>query len=118
MVSDFLRWMSKEELKNRKIVKILETSIKSIIPECTVFEAFQKFKPNFVFPSFTKNDGVNTKHVFNFWDFEIKKKCPFADDVFFVQTFRLYEDGTIFSAGMVSRFETEDGVFKLVIIQR
>jgi hypothetical protein len=51
-------------------------------------------------------------------DFEIKKKSPFADDVFFVQTFRLYEDGTIFSAGMISRFETKDGVFKLVIIQR
>lgn len=118
MVSDFLRWVSKEELKNRKIVKILETSIKSMIPEYTAFEAFQKFKSDFVFPSFSKNDWLNAKHVFNFWDFEIKKKCPFADDVFFVQTFRLYEDGTIFSAGMVSRFETEDGVFKLVIIQR
>ncbi len=118
MVSDFLRWVSKEDQKNRKIVKILETSIKSIIPECTVFEAFQKLKPDFVFPSFTKNDWENTKHVFNFWDFEIKKKCPFADDVFFVQTFRLYADGSIWAAGMVSRFETEDSVFKLVIIQR
>jgi len=118
MVSDFLRWVSKEDLKNRKIVNILESSIKSMIPECSVFEAFQKSKPDFVFPSFTKNDCENTKHVFNFRDFEIKKKSPFADDVFFVQTFRLYEDGTIFSAGMISRFETKDGVFKLVIIQR
>lgn len=115
MVSDFLRWVSKEESKNRKIVKILETSIKSMIPECTFFEAFQKLKSDFVFPSFIKNDWSNT---FNFLDFEIKKKYPFVDDVFFVQTFRLYEDGTIFSAGMVSRFETEDGVFKIVIIQR
>lgn len=118
MVSNFLRWVSKEDLKNRKIVKILEASIKSMIPECTVFEAFQKLKPDFVFQYFKKNDCVNTKHVFNFWDFEIKKKCPFADDVFFVQTFRLYEDGSIWAGGMVSRFEMEDGVFKLVIIQR
>ena len=119
MVSDFLRWVSKEDLKNRKIVKILETSIKSMIPECTVFEAFQKSKPDFIFPVLVmKDDMLNSKSSFKFLDFEIKKKCPFADDVFFVQTFRLYEDGTIFSAGMVSRFETEDGVFKLVIIQR
>jgi hypothetical protein len=118
MVSDFLRWVSKEDLKNRKIAKILESSIKSMIPECTVFEAFQKLKPDFVFPSFTKNDCENTKHVFNFRDFEIKKKCPFADDVFFVQAFRLYEDGSIHLAGMVSRFETKNGVFKLVIIQK
>ena len=118
MVSDFLRWVSKEDLKNRKIVKILETSIKSMILECTVFEAFQKLKPDFVFPSFSKNDWLNIKDGFQFRDFEIKKKCPFAVDVLFVQTFRLYADGSILAAGMVSRFETENGVFKLVIIQR
>lgn len=118
MVSDFLRWVSKEELKNRKIVKILETSIKSMIPEYTVFEAFQKFKPDFVFPSFSKNDWLNARIGYKFGDFEIKKKCPFAADVLFVQRFRLYDDGSIWAAGMTSRFETEDSVFKLVIIQR
>ena len=118
MISAFLNWVSKEDLKNRKIVKILETSIKSMIPECSVFEAFQKSKPDFVFPSFTESGWLDTRHGYKFMDFEIKKKSPFADDVFFVQTFRLYEDGTIFSDGMVSRFETEDGVFKIVIIQR
>lgn len=55
MVLNFLRWVSKEDLKNRKIVKILETSIKSMIPEYTVFEAFQKLKPDFI----SKNDLVN-----------------------------------------------------------
>lgn len=118
MISAFLNWVSKEDLKNRKIVKILETSIKSMIPECTVFEAFQKSKPDFVFPSFTKFAWLDTRHGYKFMDFEIKKKSPFADDVFFVQTFRLYNDGTILAAGMTSRFETKDGVFKLVIIQR
>lgn len=118
MVSDFLRWVSKEDLKNRKIVKILETSIKSMIPECTVFEAFWKSKPDFVFPSFSKNDWLNITDGFQFRDFEIKKKCPFAVDVLFVQTFRLYADGSILLSGMTSRFETNDGVFKLVIIQR
>ena len=118
MVSDFLRWVSKEDLKNRKIVNILETSIKSMIPECSVFEAFQKSKPDFVFPSFTQSAWLDTRHGYKFMDFEIKKKSPFADNVFFVQTFRLYDDGTIAAAGMISRFETEDGVFKLVIIQR
>jgi len=118
MVSDFLRWVSKEDLKNRKIVNILETSIKSMIPECSVFEAFQKLKPDFVFPSFTESGWLDTRHGYKFMDFEIKKKSPFADDVFFVQTFRLYEDGAILAAGMISRFETKDGVFKLVIIQR
>ena len=118
MVSDFLRWVSKEDLKNRKIVKILETSIKSMIPECSVFEAFQKLKTDFVFSSFIIKDLMIGPHCFKFGDFEIKKKCPFAVDVLFVQRFRLYDDGAILAAGMTSRFETKDGVFKLVIIQR
>ena len=65
MVSDFLRWVSKEDLKNRKIVNILETSIKSMIPECSVFEAFQKSKPDFVFPSFTKSAWRIRTYKFN-----------------------------------------------------
>lgn len=118
MVADFFNWVSKEDSKNRKIVKILETSIKSLVPEHTVFEAFQKLKSYFVFPSFTINDWLTDMHGSKFLDFEIKKKYPFSDDDFFVQRFRLYDDGKILSEGMVSRFETKDGDFKVVILQR
>lgn len=110
MVSDFLRWVSKEDLKNRTIVKILETSIKSMIPEHTVFEAFQMLKPDFISSSFIVNETNGLK----FLDFEIKKKCPFADDVLFIQKFRLYEEGAIVPAG-ISHFETKDGVFDFAI---
>lgn len=113
MVSDFLSWVSKEDLKNQKIVKILIASINSMVPEHTVFEAFQMMKPDFIFPSFIKTPKIGSK----FLDFDIKKKCPFADDVFFIQKFRLYDEGSIYPSG-ISRFETKDGVFEFAIIQR
>jgi len=113
MVSDFLRWVSKEDLKNQKIIKILITSINSMIPEFTAFDAFQMMKTDFMFSKSIKNPKVGAK----FLDFEIKKECPFEDGGFFIQMFRLYEEGSIFPSG-ISRFETKDGVFEFAIIQR
>lgn len=113
MVSDFLCWVSKEDLKNRKIVEILISSINSMIPEYTAFEAFQMMKTDFMFPDFIKTPKRGSK----FLDFKIKKKCPFEDGVFFIQMFRLYEEGSIFPSG-ISRFEMKDRVFEFAIIQR
>lgn len=110
MVSDFLRWVSKENFKNQKIVEILISSIKSMVPDHTFFEAFQMLKPDFISSSFI----VKATNGLKFLDFEIKKKCPFADDVLFIQKFRLYANGAIVPAG-ISHFETKDGVFDFAI---
>ena len=120
MISDFLSWVSLQDFKNRKIAQILQASLQTLLSKDSDFEKGNIFKVKTIFKCIMPENCVLCPwEEESYFDFRLITKYPAEKNIQLVQTFRIYDDGTISFKGMISRLENtnKNETFEMIILK-